>query len=99
MRTARNRSMDRRAAAALVAALVAVAPAACKQAEAVEVEHYQPSKITPVEGSDHPLVTLTERGAKKIGLVTTPIEKRTRGRRFRTAPCSTTPPEVSPTCS
>ncbi len=80
MRFARRRPLDRRAAGALVAALIAFAPAACKQAEAVEVEHYQPSKITPVEGSDHPLVTLTERGAKKIGLETTAVEKGTQGK-------------------
>jgi hypothetical protein len=67
---------DRKVAAALVASVLAVAPAACKQAEAPETEHYQASKITPGEGEhDHPVVTLTKLGAEQIGLETTPIEK------------------------
>jgi hypothetical protein len=66
---------DRKVAAAVVVALVALAPAACKQAEAVEAEHYQASKITPAEEEGgHPVVTLTQKGADRIGLETTPIE-------------------------
>lgn len=68
-------ALDRKAAAALVVALVAVAPAACKQAEAVEQEHYQASKITPAEHGDHPTVTITKLAAEQIGLETTPIAK------------------------
>ena len=68
---------DRKVAAAIVASVLAVAPAACKQAEALEVEHYQASKITPAEEEGgHPVVTLTKLGAEKIGLETEPIEKR-----------------------
>jgi hypothetical protein len=67
-------AVDRRVAVALVAAFVAVAPAACKQAEAIEQEHYQASKISPGEHG-HPVVTLTKLGAQQIGLETTPIEK------------------------
>ena len=69
-------ALDRKAAAALVVALVAVAPAACKQAEAVETEHYQASKISPGEHG-HPVVTLTKLGASQIGLKTVPIEDNT----------------------
>ena len=65
---------DRKVAAAIVVSLLAVAPAACKQAETPEVEHYQASKITPGE-HDHPVVTLTKLGADRIGLETTAIEK------------------------
>lgn len=66
-------ALDRKVAVALVAAFVAVAPAACKQAEAVEQEHYQASKITPGDHG-HPVVTLTKLAAQQIGLETTPIE-------------------------
>jgi hypothetical protein len=67
---------DRKVAAAIIASLLAVAPAACKQAEEQEAEHYQASKITPAEEEGgHPVVTLTKRGAEKIGLETEPIEK------------------------
>jgi hypothetical protein len=65
---------DRKAAVALVAALLAMSPTACKQAEAVETEHYQASKITPGEHG-HSVVTLTKLGAEQIGLETAPIEK------------------------
>ena len=65
---------DRKVAAAIIASVLAVAPASCKQAEEAEAEHYQASKISPGE-HDHPVVTLTKRGAGKIGLETTPIEK------------------------
>ena len=68
-------ALDRKAAAALVVALVAVAPTACKQAEAVETEHYQASKITPAEHGDHPTVTITKLAASQIELKTEPIEK------------------------
>lgn len=73
--SAEPRAIDRRVAAALVAAFVAMAPAACKQAEAVETEHYQASKITPAEHGDHPTVTLTKLAAEQVGLETSPIEK------------------------
>ena len=68
-------TVDRKVAVALVATVLAVAPAACKQAEAVEQEHYQASKITPAEHGDHPIVTITELAAERIGLETAPIEK------------------------
>ena len=68
-------TVDRKVAAALVAALLAVAPAACKQAEAIEQEHYQASKVTPAEHGDHATVTITELAAERIGLETVPIEK------------------------
>jgi hypothetical protein len=68
-------TVDSKVAAALVATLLAVAPAACKQAEAVEQEHYQASKVTPAKDGDHPMVTLTKLGADRIGLETAPIEK------------------------
>ena len=71
-----GRSVDRKVAAALVAAVLAVAPAACKQAEAIEQEHYQASKITPAkEEGGHPTVTITKLAAQRIGLETTAIEK------------------------
>ncbi len=67
---------DRKVAAAIIASVLAVAPAACKQAEEPEVAHYQASKITPSEEEGgHPVVTLTKLGADQIGLETTPIEK------------------------
>jgi hypothetical protein len=69
------RPIDRRIGAALVAIALAAAPAACKQAEAVEQEHYQASKITPSEHGDHPIVTLTKLAAEQAGLETAPIEK------------------------
>lgn len=69
------RTVDGKVAAALLAALLAVAPAACKQAEAIEEEHYQASKITPIEDGDHPMVTLTQLAADRIGLKTAPIER------------------------
>ncbi len=69
-------TIDRKVAAAVVAVLLAVAPAACKQAEAIEQEHYEASKITPAkDGSGHPTVTLTKLGAEQISLKTVPIEK------------------------
>ena len=67
-------TVDRKVAATLVAALLAVAPAACKQAEAVEQEHYQASKITPAEHGDHATVTITKLAAERIGLETVPSE-------------------------
>ena len=66
-------TIDRKVATAVVMALLALAPAACKQAEAVEVEHYQASKISPGEHG-HPNVTLTKLAAEQISLETTPIE-------------------------
>lgn len=67
---------DRKVAAAIIVSVLAVAPAACKQAEEPEAEHYQASKITPAEEEGgHPVVTLTKLGADQIGLETTPIEK------------------------
>ena len=68
-------TVDSKVAAALVAVLLAVAPAACNQAETIEEEHYQASKITPAEHGDHPTVTLTKRGAERISLETAPVEK------------------------
>ena len=73
--SAAARTVDSKVAAALVAALLAVAPAACIQAEAIEQEHYQASKITPAEDGDHPMVTLTQLASDQIGLKTAPIEK------------------------
>ena len=70
-----DRTIDRRVGAALVAAALALAPAACKQAEAVEVEHYQASKITPAEDGEHPTVTITKLAAEQVGLETAPVEK------------------------
>ena len=67
---------DRKVAAAIVASLLAVAPAACKQAELPEAEHYQASKIEEGEHG-HPVVTLTKLGAEQIGLETKPIAERT----------------------
>lgn len=72
--SAREGAVNRRMPAALVALALAVAPAACKQAEAVETEHYQPSKITPGEGG-HPVVTLTKLGAEQIDVETTEVAK------------------------
>ena len=72
---ATDRMRDRKVAAALVASALALAPAACKQAEAVEVEHYQASKITPAEHGDHPTVTITKLAAKQVGLETATVEK------------------------
>lgn len=71
--SAAARPPDRKVAAALVAIVLAVAPAACKQADAVEVEHYQASKISPGEHG-HPVVTITKLAAGQIGLETAPIE-------------------------
>ncbi len=71
-----DRLIERRTAAALVTALVALAPAACNQAEAAPTEHYQPSKVTPATDGGHPVVTLTELGARKIGLKTAAIKSR-----------------------
>ena len=68
-------TVDRKVAAALAATLLAVAPAACKQAEAVEQEHYQASKITPAEHGDHPTVTITKLASERVGLETEPIKK------------------------
>jgi hypothetical protein len=69
-------TIDRKIAVAIVATLVAIAPAACKQAEAVEPEHYQAAKVTPAkDGSGHPTVTLTKLGAEQIQLETVPVSK------------------------
>lgn len=68
-----------RPAIALVAVLLAVAPAACKQAEAVEQEHYQASKITPAKDGEHPTVTITKLAAEQVGLETAPV-KRSKGK-------------------
>jgi len=66
-----------RMAATVVVVLLAAAPAACKQAEAAEAEHYQPSKITPAKEKDgHPTVTLTRLGAEQIGLETEAVRDR-----------------------
>lgn len=68
------RPVDRRIGAALVAGVLAMAPTACKQAEAIETKHYQASKIS--EGDHgHPNVTLTKLAAEQAGLETAPIEK------------------------
>ncbi len=74
-----DRLVERRAAAALVTALVALAPAACNQADAVSTEHYQPSKVTAATDGGHPVVTLTELGARRIGLKTEAVKKREGG--------------------
>ena len=67
---------DRKVAAAIVASLLAVAPAACKQAELPETEHYQAAKVTPAEdGEGHATVTITKLAAERIGLETVPIER------------------------
>lgn len=79
MRDTMKSSNGRKVAATLVVALLAIAPSACKQAEAVEVEHYQPSKITPAENGGHPTVTLTKLGAEQIGLETVAIAKAPKG--------------------
>jgi hypothetical protein len=69
-------NFERKVAGALVATALALASAACTQADAVEQEHYQASKVTPAEdGSGHPTVTLTELGAEQIDLTTTPVSK------------------------
>lgn len=73
-------SNGRKVAATLVVALLAIAPSACKQAEAVEVEHYQASTITPAKDGGHPTVTLTQLGAEQIGLETEEIAKASNGR-------------------
>ena len=73
--TTRDRTLDRKVPAALVAATLALAPAACKQAEAVEVEHYQASKITPGKDGEHPTVTITKLAAEQVGLETVEVEK------------------------
>ena len=73
--TATGRSLDRRVGAACVAAALALAPAACKQADAVEVEHYQASSITPGEDGEHPTVTITELAAEQVGLETVMVKK------------------------
>lgn len=73
---ARASRVDRRVGAALAIALLAVASAGCKQAEAEETEHYQAAKVTPAkDGSGHPTVTLTQLGADQIDLQTTPVKK------------------------
>lgn len=69
-------TIDRKASAVIVALLVAVAPAACKQAEPVETEHYQAAKVTPAkDDSGHPTVTLTKLGAEQIDLKTSPVRE------------------------
>jgi hypothetical protein len=69
-------TIDRKVSAVLVTLVVAVAPAACKQAEAIETEHYQAAKVTPAEDdSGHPTVTLTKLGADQIDLKTVPVGK------------------------
>ena len=73
--SAAARTIDRRMPAILVALLLAVAPAACKQAEAEEPYKYTASKITPSEDGEHPVVTVTQTGAEKIGLQTATVEK------------------------
>ena len=70
-----ERTLDRKVAAALVAAALALAPAACKQAEAIEVEHYQASKITPGKDGDHPTVTITKLAAEQVGLETATVRR------------------------
>lgn len=74
MSTGQRAAIDRTVAAALLTALAALAPAACTQAESAEVEHYQPSKISPGENG-HPVVTITKLGAEQIGLETVPISE------------------------
>jgi hypothetical protein len=69
-------TIDRKVAVAVVIALLAVTSAACKQAEAIETEHYQAAKVTPAEdGSGHPTVTLTKLGAEQIDLKTSPVRE------------------------
>ncbi len=69
-------TIDRKVSAVLVTLVVAVAPAACKQAEAIETEHYQAAKVTPAEDEGgHPTVTLTKLGAERIDLKTSPVRK------------------------
>ena len=79
MKITMESSTGRKVGATLVVALLAIAPSACKQAEAVEVEHYQASKITPAKDGGHPTVTLTKLGAEQIGLETVAIAKAPNG--------------------
>lgn len=74
-----NIRSHQKAAAAILTALVASASTGCAQVEAVEIEHYQPSKITPAKDGGHPVVTLTELGAQRIGLRTEPVATRSGG--------------------
>jgi hypothetical protein len=74
-----QRGVDRMVAATLVTIVLAAVPAACKQAEAVEVEHYQASKITPGQDGEHPTVTITKLAAEQIGLQTAAVEKTKNG--------------------
>jgi hypothetical protein len=67
-------SAERSVATALVVVLLALAPAACKRAEAIEQEHYQPSRITAVKEGEHPTVTLTKLAAERISLETAPVQ-------------------------
>ncbi len=71
--------IEQKAAAALLTALVAWASTGCAQVDAAEAEHYQPSKITPAKDGGHPVVTLTELGAQRIGLRTEPVTTRPGG--------------------
>lgn len=80
--SATAQTLDRRAAAVVVAVLLAIAPSACKQAEAVEVEHYQPSKVTPADDGGHPTVTLTQLGADQIRLETAAVEAASKRKRL-----------------
>lgn len=83
MSTANTPSAARPAVTALVVVLLGLTASACKQADAVEQDHYKASKITPAEdGSDHPVVTITKLGAEQIELKTTPVAKNGKGSRI-----------------
>jgi hypothetical protein len=73
--TTADPTVDRKVAAALVAVALGLAPSACKQAEAVEVEHYQASKVTPGKDGEHPTVTITKLAAEQVGLETAQVER------------------------
>lgn len=76
MSTARGTRIDRSVCAALLAALLAVAPAACTQAEVEEAEHYQASKVAPAKDGGHPVVTITKLGAERIDLEMEAVRKK-----------------------
>jgi hypothetical protein len=75
------RRSGRRAAAVLAVLVAGALLAACTEVKPADKEHYSPSSITPVEGGEEGLVsvTLTREGADRIDLATATVGARSGG--------------------